>query len=185
MVSASNIIVLDRDGVINRDSDDYIKSAEQWTPLPGSIEAIARLSSAGVKVAVATNQSGIGRGLFDEAALTQMHNKLRGLVADAGGSIAAICHCPHRPDEGCECRKPATGLLEQIEEQLGQPLVGCVFVGDTIKDVQAALAYRMQPVLVRTGKGAAAEKELASLAEKVPVFDSLADVVASYYFNRD
>lgn len=185
MSSTSNIIVLDRDGVINLDSDDYVKNPDEWIPVPGSIDAIARLASAGVSVAVATNQSGLGRGYFDEYALAQMHNKMHELVESAGGSIAAVCYCPHTPEQQCACRKPGTGLLEQIEEQLGQPLTGSVFVGDSLKDIQAARAYHMQPVLVRTGKGSVTEQQLTEQSDSVPVFDSLADVVENYYFNRD
>ena len=189
MSKPSNVIVLDRDGVINLDSSDYIRTPEEWIPVPGSIEAIARLSSAGVRVAVATNQSGIGRGYYDEQILAQMHDKMNSLVRRAGGQIDVICFCPHRPEDNCDCRKPATGLLEQIEEQIGLPLVGNVFVGDTLKDIQAAIAYQMQPVLVRTGKGRDAEQQLTagsfSSPVAVPVYDSLADVVDNYYFNRD
>ncbi len=180
MQSAANIIVLDRDGVINHDSDDYIKSADEWLPVPGSIEAIASLSQAGYRVAVATNQSGLARGLFDEYALARMHSKMLCLVEEAGGQIEAVCYCPHAPEENCDCRKPGTGLLEQIQNELSAPLSGSVMVGDSLKDLQAALAFGMQPVLVRTGKGMATELRLGELESTVPVFDSLTDFVQAH-----
>ena len=118
------LIILDRDGVINQDSDAYIKSLDEWIPLPGSIDAIARLSKAGWTVAVATNQSGIGRGYYDEATLQAMHDRLRQLVAEQGGKVDLIRYCPHAPDAGCDCRKPLPGLFRQIADDLGQPLNG-------------------------------------------------------------
>lgn len=187
MTINKEIVVLDRDGVINHDSDDYIKSADEWLPIPGSIEAIASLAQAKISVAVATNQSGIGRGLYDEYALAQMHDKMLALVEAAGGSIAAVCYCPHLPDDHCQCRKPATGLLEQIQEHLQISLQGALFVGDSLKDIRAAIAFDMIPVLVRTGKGAETEAllEQESLSISVPVFDSLQAVIAHYFPETD
>lgn len=173
-MSTSGIIVLDRDGVINEDSDHYIKTSAEWRPISGSIEAMARLSKAGYKVCVATNQSGLARGLFDEIALANMHEKMRALVEQAGGAVFTVCYCPHMPDAGCECRKPGTGLLAEIERQCQQPLQGAVMIGDSLKDLQAARFYNMSPVLVRTGKGAKTEQELDRTEWEIPVYDNLA-----------
>ena len=159
-----NTVILDRDGVINQDSDDYVKSAAEWLPLPGSIAAIARLSQVGLRVAVATNQSGLARGMFDEAALAAMHDKMRDLVEQAGGQINGVFYCPHGPEAGCKCRKPATGMLQQIQQELAAPLgktlAGCWFIGDSLRDLQAAHCFGCQPVLVRTGNGMATEAKL-------------------------
>ena len=170
------LLILDRDGVINYDSDAYIKSVEEWIPLPGAIEAIAQLSKAGWTVAVATNQSGIARGYYDMATLEAMHERLRALVAEQGGEVGLIVYCPHGPDEGCACRKPKPGMLQTIAEHYGADLAECWFVGDSLGDLQAAQAVDSQPVLVKTGKG------LLTLAKKLPVntliFDDLAAVAA-------
>ncbi|ALE90373.1 D-glycero-beta-D-manno-heptose-1,7-bisphosphate 7-phosphatase [Pseudomonas versuta] len=170
------LLILDRDGVINYDSDAYIKSVEEWIPLPGAIEAIAQLSKAGWTVAVATNQSGIARGYYDVATLEAMHERLRALVAEQGGEVGIIVYCPHGPDEGCACRKPKPGMLHTIAEHYGADLADCWFVGDSLGDLQAAQAVDSQPVLVKTGKG------LLTLAKQLPVntliFDDLAAVAA-------
>ncbi|MCY4177213.1 MAG: D-glycero-beta-D-manno-heptose 1,7-bisphosphate 7-phosphatase [Endozoicomonadaceae bacterium] len=147
------LVILDRDGVINEDSDYYIKSADEWRPIPGSIQAVARLTCAGFTVAVATNQSGIGRGLFDLNALDEMHHKLTTLVNAAGGEIAKIAYCPHHPDDRCDCRKPATGLVKQIEKELLISAKHAWLVGDSLKDIQLAQSCECKPVLVLTGKG--------------------------------
>ncbi|MBJ9974490.1 D-glycero-beta-D-manno-heptose 1,7-bisphosphate 7-phosphatase [Pseudomonas sp. S75] len=147
------LLILDRDGVINHDSDAYIKSLEEWIPIPGSIEAIAQLSQAGWTVAVATNQSGIARGYYSLATLEAMHARLRELVAEQGGEVGLIVHCPHGPDDGCDCRKPQPGMLRTIAEHYRTPLAGVWFVGDSPGDLQAAAAVAAQPVLVKTGKG--------------------------------
>ncbi|MDY6984270.1 MAG: HAD-IIIA family hydrolase, partial [Pseudomonadota bacterium] len=120
--AAAKLVILDRDGVINEDSDDYIRTLAEWIPVPGSIEAIAHLSRAGYKIGVATNQSGLARGYFDEITLANMHAQLCELVEEAGGQVDTICYCPHGPDEGCRCRKPAPGLLEQISAELQIPV---------------------------------------------------------------
>lgn len=156
----AKVVVLDRDGVINRDSDEFIKSAAEWQPLPGSIKAIADLSRAGFLITLATNQSGLARGLFDLAALNAIHEKFRGLVENEGGAVDGIFFCPHGPDEGCGCRKPATGLLDQIEAKFGCNLRGCWFIGDSLRDLQAARTHGCKPVLVRTGNGSTTEKLL-------------------------
>mgnify|MGYP001546816129 FL=1 len=176
-----SLLILDRDGVINQDSDDYIRSLEDWVPVPGSIEAIAALSQAGYEVVVATNQSGLSRGYFTLDTLESIHDHLRGLVEAQGGSIAGIFYCPHLPDEGCECRKPGTGLLQAIEAELQQTVAGCYFVGDSLKDLQAARAMDCQPVLVLTGKGEQTQAQLkkADVAlktpETVPIYANLAE----------
>lgn len=173
-------IVLDRDGVINQDSENYIRSADEWHPIQGSIEAIASLSNAGYTVTVATNQSGLARGYFDEVALAGMHQKLCALIEDAGGCISGIFYCPHSPDDLCQCRKPNTGLLEQIENELGTSLVGSWFVGDSLSDLTAALNHGCIPVLVKTGKGQETYENILSNAELskqfaiLPVYCSLA-----------
>ncbi len=175
-----SLIILDRDGVINEDSDAYIKSLEEWVPVPGSIEALAQLSAAGHTLAVATNQSGLSRGYFDLDTLEAIHGRLRELVAGQGGHIAGIFYCSHLPDEGCDCRKPATGLLRSIERELGETLVGAPFIGDSLKDLQAARAAGCTPILVRTGKGQRTEQELSSTGvplerpTDVAIFDDLA-----------
>lgn len=170
------LLILDRDGVINEDSDAYIKSLDEWIPIPGSVAAIARLSQAGWTVAVATNQSGLARGYYDEATLESMHTRLRQLVAEQGGEVGLIVHCPHGPDDGCSCRKPLPGMLEQIAAYYGVDLSGLWFVGDSRGDLDAALAVHCQPVLVKTGKGL---RTLAKgLPERTLVFDDLAAVAA-------
>ncbi len=149
----NKLVILDRDGVINEDSDDYIKSLEEWHPIPGSINAIARLSKAGFTVAVATNQSGIGRGYYTLETLKLMHNRMAQLVSEQGGSIATIAFCPHLPTDNCDCRKPKPGLVEQIENNLKLSASGAYFVGDTDKDMQVGMSKGCKPILVKTGKG--------------------------------
>lgn len=175
--SQKRLVVLDRDGVINEDSDAFVKSAAEWQPLPGSIEAIARLSAAGFTVTVATNQSGIARGLFDQDALDAMHTKLTGLVTDAGGHVDRIAVCPHGPDDGCDCRKPKPGLLLALGRHYGMSLDGVPVVGDSRRDLEAAIAIGARPILVRTGKGSRTECGLDDALASVDVYDSLADVV--------
>ncbi|MGH8437053.1 MAG: D-glycero-beta-D-manno-heptose 1,7-bisphosphate 7-phosphatase [Pseudomonas sp.] len=170
------LLILDRDGVINYDSDAYIKSLEEWVPIPGSIEAIAQLSQAGWTVAVATNQSGLARGYYDLPTLNAMHRRLQELVAEQGGELGLIVFCPHGPDEGCDCRKPKPGMLKTIAAHYGVALAGLWFVGDSRGDLEAALAVDCQPVLVKTGKGQ------QTLSTSVPagtlIFDDLAAVAA-------
>ena len=153
-IAPQQLVILDRDGVINQDSDAYIKSLEEWIPYPSAIEAIARLSQAGFTVAVATNQSGIARGYYDEAVLAAMHARLNTLVEAAGGHIAHIAYCPHGPDDTCSCRKPLPGLMIEIQKQLGlSTLAGSWMVGDSLRDLQAGEACGCRVVLVKTGKG--------------------------------
>jgi D-glycero-D-manno-heptose 1,7-bisphosphate phosphatase len=146
------LVILDRDGTINEDSAEYIKSPDEWQPLPGALEAIARLNHAGWHVVVATNQSGLGRGLFDVAALNAMHTKMHTMLAAVGGRVDAIFYCPHAPDEQCRCRKPEPGLFEQIGERYGIDLIGVPAVGDSPRDLEAAMAAGCEPHLVLTGK---------------------------------
>lgn len=175
------LLILDRDGVINHDSDAYIKSVEEWIPIPGSIEAIAQLSKAGWTVAVATNQSGIARGYYDLATLEAMHTRLRELVAEQGGEVGLIVYCPHGPDEGCDCRKPKPGMLRMIAEYYSANLAGIWFVGDSKGDLEAALAVDSQPVLVKTGKGL--KTVGAGLPTGTLIFDDLAAVAAELIHN--
>lgn len=151
---SEKIIVLDRDGVINFDSVDYIKNPDEWVPIPGSIEAIALLCQKGYSVFVATNQAGIARGKLTEGDLAAIHEKMIAAVAAAGGQFSGIEYCPHHPDDNCPCRKPKPGMLRAIEKSLGAPLKGHPFVGDSLKDVRAAKAIGCVPVLVLTGSGA-------------------------------
>lgn len=170
------LVILDRDGVINEDSDSYIRSPAEFIPIPGSLEAIARLKKAGFTVVVATNQSGIGRGFFGFDALEDMHDKLRRLLAEVGGSVDGIFYCPHTPEDHCECRKPAPGLYRQISEQLGVELTGVPVIGDSFRDLEAAWAVNAIPVLVRTGKGQRTLESGKDL-EGVPVYDDLGEAV--------
>lgn len=149
------IVILDRDGTINEDSAEFVKSPSEWQPLPGALEAIARLNHAGWHVVVATNQSGLGRGLFDMASLNAMHAKMHSMLAAVGGRVDGIFYCPHAPDEGCHCRKPEPGLFEQIGERYGVELEGLPAVGDSQRDLVAAVTAGCEPHLVLTGKGAA------------------------------
>ena len=148
----TRLVILDRDGTINADSDEYIKSADEWQPLPGALDAIAKLNHAGWHVVIASNQSGLGRGLFDVAALNAMHAKMHKLLTAAGGRVDAIFFCPHSPEDACNCRKPMSGLFEQIGERYGMDLKGVHAVGDTVRDLQAGAAVGCQPHLVLTGK---------------------------------
>ncbi|WP_235040925.1 D-glycero-beta-D-manno-heptose 1,7-bisphosphate 7-phosphatase [Vreelandella profundi] len=156
------LVILDRDGVINEDSDAYIKSVNEWIPYSDSIDAIARLSQSGYSVAIATNQSGIARGYYDETELAKMHARLTTLVETAGGRIAHVAYCPHGPDDNCTCRKPLPGLLHEIQRVLGlSSLQGSWMVGDSLRDLQAGHACGCRLALVKTGKGAkTAQKDL-------------------------
>jgi D-glycero-D-manno-heptose 1,7-bisphosphate phosphatase len=171
----TKLIILDRDGVINEDSDAFIKSAEECIPVPGSIAAIARLSKAGYRIVVATNQSGIARGLLDEFALARIHQTLNDLVEEAGGLITGFFYCPHGPGDHCQCRKPLPGLLHQIARELDVSVTHVPFVGDSLRDLQAARSAGCQPVLVLTGKGRdTAASGLPAALTDTPVYDDLA-----------
>lgn len=171
----NRLVIVDRDGVINRDSSDYVRSAAEWVPLPGSIDALARLHRYGYVVAVATNQSGVGRGYFSRDAVYAMHRKLRRLVRRAGGEIASIVFCPHKPNTGCDCRKPAPGLLQQISRHTGLPLEGAALVGDSERDLAAGAAVQCDLWLVQTGNGT---KTTQALNQRQPAWWSTVQRVA-------
>jgi D-glycero-D-manno-heptose 1,7-bisphosphate phosphatase len=171
------LIILDRDGVINHDSDAYIKSVDEWRPMHGSLEAIARLSQVGYRIAVATNQAGVTRGLFDLATLGAIHTKMHQAVIDAGGRIDAIFFCPHGPDVECHCRKPKPGMALEILRRFQATAGDTLLVGDTLRDLQAASSAGCKPVLVRTGNGSRTEAH-GSLPPGTLVRDSLAALAA-------
>jgi len=171
------LVILDRDGVINFDSDEYVKSEDEWHAIPGALEAIGRLKKGGYRVAVASNQSGLARGYFDPYALARIHQKLQSQLLDLTGTqIDLILWCPHGPDEGCGCRKPAPGMLKQIAEELDVDLRGIWFVGDHLKDLQAAESVGAQPVLVLTGKGEQT-RTAGSLPNETRIFPDLGAAV--------
>ena len=172
------LIILDRDGVINVDSDQYIKSPDEWRPIPGSIEAIARLTQWGWRVVVATNQSGVGRGLFVMDTLNAIHDKMLRTVAQAGGRIDAVFFCPHTNGDKCDCRKPKPGMFREIAQRYNTDLKGVPAIGDSLRDLQAAIDAGAQPMLVLTGKG---QKTYADpqLPPGVPAFPDLAAAVAT------
>jgi D-glycero-D-manno-heptose 1,7-bisphosphate phosphatase len=174
------LIILDRDGVINRDSDEYVKSVHEWQVLPGAFDAIARLCKHGFTVVVATNQSGLARGLFSLDDLEAMHDKMHSGVDAAGGSISGVYYCPHLPADHCQCRKPLPGMLDAIMRDYGvDSLRGVPIVGDSIRDLRAGRARNCQPLLVRTGKGKLTETLLPEDPElrNTPVFNDLAAIV--------
>ena len=175
----NGLVILDRDGVINYDSDAYIKTADEWRPLPGSIDAIASLTAAGLTVAVASNQSGLARGLFDQGALDAMHHKMHELVDAAGGRISKIVFCPHGPDDGCDCRKPKPGLLEQLAMHFHTELDGVPVIGDALRDLEAAVAVNARPILVRTGKGGKTAEALPPELADVETYADLAEAAAA------
>ena len=171
------LIVLDRDGVINVDSDQFIKSPDEWKPIPGSLEAIARLNESGWRVVVASNQSGVGRGLFDMDTLNAINEKMTKAIGQAGGRLDAIFFCPHSADSTCDCRKPRPGMFLQIAERFNVDMRGVPVVGDSLRDLQAGVAVGCQPYLVLTGKGAKTQADPA-LPEVTLVFPDLAAVAA-------
>ncbi|UOA07235.1 D-glycero-beta-D-manno-heptose 1,7-bisphosphate 7-phosphatase [Methylobacter sp. S3L5C] len=174
-------ILLDRDGVINHDSDAFIKSPDEWLPIEGSLEAIALLNTQGYQVIVVTNQSGVARGLFDEAMLGKIHTKMRRLVSEKGGDITAIYYCPHGADSACECRKPKSGLLKAFAADFNADLTTVSVIGDSLRDLQAAEAVGAQPILVKTGKG---QKTLLNNQQlNILVFENLYDA-AKYITSR-
>ena len=176
------LIILDRDGVINHDSADYIKSPKEWEPISGSLEAIARLCRANYRVVIATNQSGIGRGLFDIDILNRIHRKMIVCAQEKGGRIDAIFFCPHVPDDECSCRKPKPGLLLEASERLRTPLAGVPFVGDSASDVEAAQAVGALPILVSTSNAHANDADWLASDDQhqfanIPVYRDLAAFV--------
>ncbi|MCB1963263.1 MAG: D-glycero-beta-D-manno-heptose 1,7-bisphosphate 7-phosphatase [Rhodocyclaceae bacterium] len=172
------LIVLDRDGVINQDSDQFIKSPDEWIPVPGSLDAIARLNQSGWRVVLASNQSGVGRGLFGMDMLNAIHAKMVDALAQAGGRLDAIFFCPHAADSTCDCRKPKPGLLRQIESRFNVDLNGVPTVGDSLRDLQAGVAVGCRPYLVLTGKGKLT-RDNPDLPAETLVFPDLAAVVDS------
>jgi len=177
------LVILDRDGVINEDSDEFIKSLAEWKPIPGSIDAMARLYHAGFKLVVATNQSGIARGYYSHDTLASMHDRLQALLAEHGAKIEALFYCPHGPQDACDCRKPKPGLLLRAQQSLGLSLAGVPAIGDSQRDLDAAAAVGARPILVKTGKG------LATLAKMradstVPVYENLSAAVDALIANR-
>lgn len=172
------LIILDRDGVINYDSEQFIKSPDEWKPIPGSLEAIARLNQNGYRVVVATNQSGIGRGLFDMPTLNAIHDKMHKSLAQVGGRIDAIFFCPHTSEADCSCRKPKSGMMLEISARYGVGLADVPAVGDSLRDLEAAARLGANPYLVLTGKGNKT-KEKGGLPEGTRIFPDLAAVTAS------
>ena len=170
------LIILDRDGVINEDSDDFIKSPGEWQPIRGSLEAIARLHRAGWKVIVATNQSGIARRLLDLDTLARIHETMHRRVIESGGLIDAVFFCPHGPDDNCDCRKPKPGLFHAIAARLRTDLQGVPAIGDSLRDIQAARSAGASPILVKTGKGFGTASN-PELDHSVPVYDDLYSAV--------
>ncbi|MBU0499698.1 MAG: D-glycero-beta-D-manno-heptose 1,7-bisphosphate 7-phosphatase [Gammaproteobacteria bacterium] len=170
------LIILDRDGVINEDSDSYIKSPDEWMPIPGSLEAIRRLNERGYKVAIATNQSGIARGYFDHKMLASIHEKMFLLLSEHGGTIDKVFYCPHGLNDECECRKPKPGLFHKISDYYGYPLEHVPAIGDSLRDLEAATLVGCQPILVLTGKGSSTITKIDRTLD-IPIFPNLAAVV--------
>lgn len=175
------LVILDRDGVINEDSEGFVKSPEQWMPIPGSLEAIARLCRSEYRVVIITNQSGVGRGLFTLDTMNKINARMFELIRQKGGEVDALLFCPHTPESGCDCRKPKPGMFQELARRLKINLTGVPAVGDSIRDLEAALAGGARPVLVRTGKGAetlaAIQKSGDPRLGQVPVYDDLASFV--------
>lgn len=170
------LVILDRDGVINQDSDQFIKNTTEWKPIPGSLEAIAKLNHAGYRVVVASNQSGIGRGLLDMGALNAINDKMYRVLAQVGGRIDALFYCPHAADANCDCRKPKPGMFIDIAQRFNADLAGVPSVGDSLRDLQAAATAGAQPMLVLTGKGARTRAG-GGVPDGTPVFADLAEAV--------
>ena len=172
------LVILDRDGVINQDSESYIKGPDEWRPIPGSLEAITRLNQAGYHVVLATNQSGVGRGLFEVSTLNAIHDKMHRALSQIGGRIDAIFFCPHAQEADCNCRKPKAGLLEEIAKRFNVDLKGVPAIGDSLRDLQAFATVGATPILVLTGKGEKTQKE-GELPAGTQVFPNLAEAVQS------
>jgi D-glycero-D-manno-heptose 1,7-bisphosphate phosphatase len=171
------LIILDRDGVINEDSSEFVKAPEEWIPIPESLAAIARLNQAGYRVVILSNQSGIGRGLFDIECLNAMHDKMHQLLSEEGGHIDAIFFCPHRPTDHCNCRKPKPGLFVELSRRMRVPLTGVPSIGDSERDVVATRAAGAWPIMVRTGKGKQTLLEDSPVLRGIPVYADLSEAV--------
>lgn len=167
------LVILDRDGVINHESDQFVKTLSEWRAIDGSIDAIAKLSRAGFTVAVASNQSGVGRGLIKQHALDAMHHRLRFLVREAGGEIGEIVYCPHHPDDECACRKPQPGLLRKLADHYETPLENVPVIGDSARDLKAAQSVHARPILVLTGNGETTADALGATGSSVETFADL------------
>lgn len=178
------LVILDRDGVINQDSPNHIRSVEEWVPIPGSLEAVARLNQAGYRVVVATNQSGIARGFFQLDTLSQIHRKMLRLAVQLGGCIDAVAFCPHLPRDHCRCRKPQPGMFLDLARRLNVSLEGVPAVGDAYRDIIAAQRAGASPVLVLTGSGQKTLQHHRRLEQAVPIFDDLAGFV-DYFLSSD
>jgi len=176
-------VVLDRDGVINQDSDDYIKTPEEWIPIPGSLEAIAKLNHTGYRIIVATNQSGLGRGYFGIDAINAIHCRMRRELSVFGAQIEAIFLCPHAPEANCHCRKPFPGLLEDIAKRLRIDMTGIPVIGDSFRDIQAAVAVGAAPSLVLTGKGQSTVREYTDSLVDIPIHKDLSTAVNALLTN--
>lgn len=172
------LVIVDRDGVINRNSDDYIKSEQEWQPLPGSLKALARLNSHGYHLIVATNQAGLARGKLSLGTLHKIHRKMHSRLAQYGGVIDAVFFCPHAPEDGCACRKPNPGLFMEIEKRLRVSLHDVAVIGDASSDVEAALAVGASPMVVRTGRGQS-QLDAGLIPDDIPVYDDLAQAAAA------
>lgn len=170
------LVILDRDGVINQDSDQFIKNTMEWKAIPGSLEAIAKLNHAGYRVVVASNQSGIGRGLLDMGALNAINDKMYRVLSQVGGRIDALFYCPHAAEANCDCRKPKPGMFVDIAQRFNVDLAGVPSIGDSLRDLQAAYTAGAQPILVLTGKGAKT-KTTGGLPDGTPIFADLAQAV--------
>jgi len=180
-LTTKRYVLVDRDGVLNHDSADFIKNPEQWLPIDGSLEAVALLNQHGYDVVVITNQSGLARGLFDQSTLDSIHAKMQRLVNEKGGNISKIYICPHGPDSECQCRKPKPGLLQAFAEDFHVNLTDVFFIGDALRDIEAAIAAGAKPMLVKTGKGLKTQQDNPDL--NVPVFENLYDA-ARYITSR-
>ena len=179
-IDPSKLIILDRDGVINQDSDEYVKNEDEWIPIPGSIEAIVDLYKSGYTICIATNQSGLARGYFTEATLMRMHKKLTDLVEEQGGKIHSIHFCPHGPEDNCDCRKPLPGMFKQIANQFGlQDLSSARTVGDSLRDLKAGKELNCDTFLVETGKGQRTLDSGKALPANTVVFKDLREFADS------
>lgn len=183
------LVILDRDGVINQDSTEYIKTPEQWVPIPGSLEAIARLCRAEYRVVIVTNQSGVGRGLFSLDTMNKINMRMFELMRQKGGEIDALMFCPHAPEFGCECRKPKPGMFLDLAHRLKLNLTGIPAVGDSMRDLDAAIAAGAQPVLVRSGNGMdtlqAIQQSDDPQYKEIPVYDDLASFVDHHMLDNE
>lgn len=174
------LIILDRDGVINYDSDHYIKHPSEWLAIPGSLSAMAKLYQAGFHIVVCTNQSGIARGHYSTETLHAIHQKMHQQLAELGGQISHIEFCPHHPDEHCHCRKPEVGMLENIARRFQCHLKQVPFVGDSLRDLQAGATMGCQPILLKSGNGQALVDSQQTLPAGTHIFNNLADFVETY-----